>query len=556
MAISVRPEHLRRYKDIAALLVKHARGDVVEHARAGLDAVEPDPDLFDEGVTADAEALAEDLERLGPTFVKLGQLLSTRADLFPPAYLEALGRLQDGCEPVPYDLVAELVEAELGARLSNAFAEFSPEPLAAASLGQVHRARLRSGREVAVKVQRPDIRDRINDDLTAIAEIAGFADRHTEAGRRFAFGPMVAEFSRSMLAELDYRREAANLEQLGRNLAGLDRIVVPQPVADYSTGRVLTMDFIPGRNVTSLGPLALMEIDGPALADQLFEAYLKQILDDGFFHADPHPGNVSVTDDGRLALLDLGMVGRLAPQMQDRLIKLLLAISEGDGDGAATAGRELGDRRDGVPFDEDEFHRRVAHLVAEQSTAALDELSAGAVIAELSRISGACGLRPAAELTMLGKALLNLDEVARTLAPEFSPAEVIRDKASRILQRRMVQSVTPGRLFSAALDAKEFTEKLPGRVNKVMDALAEGQLTLNVQGIDEQDLLRTIRTSANRLTMGLVLAALILGASQLMRVDTASRLLGYPALAIVFFLAAAVAAFGLLIAIFWGDRRR
>jgi ubiquinone biosynthesis protein len=556
MAISVRPEHLLRYKDIAALLVKHARGDIAAHARAGLDGLEQDPDAFDADVKADADALAKDLEGLGPTFVKLGQLLSTRADLFPPPYLEALGRLQDACEPVPYDLIAGVVEAEIGARLSNAFAEFSREPLAAASLGQVHRARLRSGKEVAVKVQRPDIRDRINDDLEAIAEIAGFVDRHTEAGRRFGFGPMVAEFSRSMLTELDYRREAANLEQLGRNLADLDRIVVPQPVADYSTGRVLTMDFIPGRKVTSLGPLALMEIDGPALADQLFEAYLKQILEDGFFHADPHPGNVSITDDGRLALLDLGMVGRLTPDLQDRLIKLLLAIGEGDGGDAATAALELGTRRDDVSFEEEEFRTRIEHLVAEQGEAGLGELAAGAIIAELSRISGECGLRPAAELTMLGKALLNLDEVARTLAPEFSPAEAIRDKASRILQRRVMQSVTPGRLFAAALDAKEFTERLPGRVNKVMDALAEGELTLNVEGIDEHELLSTIRTTANRLTMGLVLAALIIGASQLMRVDTADRLLGYPALAIICFLAAAFGGLGLLAAIVWGDRKR
>jgi len=555
VGISTRPEHIRRYKDIAALLFKHARGDVAERARAGLDGLVQDPAAVGADVQADAEALAKDLEGLGPTFVKLGQLLSTRADLFPPAYLEALGRLQDGCEPVPYDLIAEVVEAEIGARLSNAFAEFSREPLAAASLGQVHRARLRSGKEVAVKVQRPDIREQITDDLDAIAEIAGFVDRHTEAGRRFGFGPMVAEFGRSMLAELDYRREASNLEQLGRNLADLDRIVVPQPVADYTTGRVLTMDFVPGRKVTSLGPLALMDIDGPALADQLFEAYLKQILDDGFFHADPHPGNVSITDDGRLALLDLGMVGRLAPEMQDRLITLLLAISEGDGADAADAALELGHRRADVTFDEEEFRRRVTHLVAEQSGAALDELAAGAVIAELSRISGECGLRPAAELTMLGKALLNLDEVARTLAPDFSPAEAIRDHAARILQRRMVQSVTPGRLFAVALDAKEFTEKLPGRVNKVMDALAEGQLTLNVQGIDEQALLRTIRTTANRLTTGMVLAALIIGASQLMRVDTKSQLLGYPALAIVCFLAAALAGFGLLVAIIWSDRK-
>jgi predicted unusual protein kinase regulating ubiquinone biosynthesis (AarF/ABC1/UbiB family) len=296
-----------------------------------------------------------------------------------------------------------------------------------------------------------------------------------------------------------------------------------------------------------------MEIDGPALADALFRAYLKQILEDGFFHADPHPGNVFITDEGKLALLDLGMVARVQPGTQDDLIRLLLAVSEGKGDETAEVAMQIGEKRD--VFDEGRFRREVGVLVAEHHGLSLEQLNAGSIVAELTRISGECGLRPAPELTMLGKALLNLDEVARTLDPEFDPNAAIQEQAARLLRSRVLKSASPANLFSAALDAKEFAEKLPGRVNKVMDALAEGQLTLNVQGIDENELMKGVQKVANRLTTGVILAALIIGAAMLMRVETSQQIFGYPALAIICFLAAAVGGAALLITIFLSDRR-
>ncbi len=552
MALSLRPEHLKRYKDIARLLVKYGRNDALG---PGADTIDGGDGLGD-GSRADAKALAEDLENLGPTFVKLGQLLSTRADVFPPTYLEELSRLQDKVEPFPYENVVEIVEAELDVRLSNAFATFEREPLAAASLAQVHRATMRDGREVAVKVQRPGIEQQITTDLEAINQIATFADRHSEAGRRFGFGDMAAEFRHSMLQELDFRREARNLAALAENLTAFDRIVIPRPIADFTTARVLTMTFVAGHKVTALSPVVLVDADGDALVSQLFSAYLKQVLVDGFFHADPHPGNILLTDDGRLALLDLGMTARVAPDLQDKLLKLLLAIGEGDGPQAAEAGRDLGDRRADVEFDERSFHRRVVDLVSDQRGARLGQISAGATVAELSRIAGECGLRPAPELTMLGKALLNLDEVARALAPQFQPEAVIRDEIGDIVRRRMLHSLSPGNVFAAAMDAKEFAEQLPSRVNKVMESLAEGRLNLNVTGIDDKALMQTIRNVANRITMGLLLAALTVGAAMLVRVPTSSKLFGYPTLAIVCFLLAAVGAIALLLSIVLSDRNR
>ena len=553
MAISMRPEQVRRYGSLARLLAKHARGDAADFVREQFSesAVGATPPEGDGRMAADAAELAADLESRGATFVKLGQLLSTRTDLLPAPYIEALSRLQERCEPVPPADIEAVVREELGRPIEEVFASFDAVPLASASLGQVHRARLHDGRDVAVKVQRPDIVDGITADLEAISDIGGLADRHTETGKRLGFAAMVEEFRRSMLAELDYRQEAANLRVLARNLASFERIVIPQPIDGYCTARVLTMEFVDGQPVAAAG---LPAADGPALAEALAGAYLHQIVEDGFFHADPHPGNVRITSDGRLALLDLGMTARLTRPTRDALLQLLVAMSDNDGETAAHAAISLGERRDDVEFDEPAFIRRVTALVAEQHAATVGRLSPGTVLTQVSRIAAETGLRPRPELSMLAKALLNLDEVARRLDPDFVPTDAVQTYATGMLRRRLLP--TPGRVLAATMDAKEFAEQLPGRVNKVMDALAQGELTLNVQGVDETRILQGFQRLANRLASAVLLAALVIGAAMMMQIDTPVRLFGYPAIAIVCFLLAAGGGFGLLATILWADRRR
>ena len=541
MGVSLKPAHLARYKDIARLLLKRER----------IDLVRGDADADGPATAEDAEALASELEAMGPTFIKLGQLLSTRSDLLPPVYLQALTRLQDKVEPLSFAPVEEVVTGELGARLSKAFQEFESTPVASASLGQVHRAMLRDGRTVAVKVQRPGIKNQIVDDMDVIEEIAQLVDDHTSAGRRYRFSEMVAEFRRSLLDELDYRREAANLKTLGEHLAQYDRIVVPAPVDDYTTATVLTMDWIEGRNVASLTGLARLDLDGTALAAQLFDAYLDQILVHGFFHADPHPGNVLVTDDGRLGLIDLGMVARVRPETRQSLVKLLLAVSAGRGSDAADVMVEMGTKLDS--FDRDSFRSEVADLVGRSGGATVGEVQAGAVLGDVLRAGAEAGLQAPTELTMLGKALLNLDEVARILDPEFEPNASIERHAAELMRRTLVQSASPSHVMAAAMEAKEFAEKLPGRVNKVMDALAQGELTLNVQGVDEREIMRSMQKLANRVTTGVVVASLVIGAALIMRVDAHPKLFGYPAIAIVLFLIAAAAGAGLLLSMFLSD---
>src|SRR4051812_24600345 len=401
MAISLKPQHLNRYRQIAWLLVKYGRSDLAK--QSGLDETLDAEQKATPQEQAKATELADDLEKLGPTFVKLGQLLSTRVEMMPQAYIEALTRLQDKVEPFSFADVEKIVASELGVRLSKAFSHFESEPMAAASLGQVHKARLRNGRQVAVKVQRPGIRDRMVEDLDALEEIAEFLDSHTEFGKRYEFTEMLDQFRKSLLRELDYRQEASNLSTLREQLREFDSIVIPDPIADYSTSRVLTMEYVHGKKVTDLSPLARMEFDGNALAEEVFRAYLEQILVNGFFHADPHPGNVFLTDDYRIALIDLGMVGRIMPGLQEQLLQLLLAIAEGRGDDAADIAIKVGDRKEN--FDEVQFRRRISEIVAKQQGATVDQMQVGRLVLEVTQVSGENNIRVPSELTMLGKTL-------------------------------------------------------------------------------------------------------------------------------------------------------
>lgn len=551
VGIAAKGRHLRRYGDMARLLVKYGRSDLVK--QMGLEEIDLTASPGDGGAEPppDALELANDLERLGPTYIKLGQLLSTRTDIIPPVYAEALTRLQDDVEPITIEEVEQVFSDEIGTDTKTVFERFDPEPLASASLGQVHRATLRSGREVVVKIQRPGIRQQIEEDMEALTELAHFIDDHTEAGRRFGLVDLLSEFHRSLIDELDYRREAANLRRLREIVEPYELLVVPEPVADLTTTRVLTMDYIQGKKVTDLGPLAQMEIEGRELASQLFRAYLDQILTAGFFHADPHPGNVTLGDDGRLALLDLGMVARVPKSLQNDLVKLLLAISDERGEDAADITIRMGTRLDG--FDEDRFIRGANDLVARNRGRGMGELNAGSLVMQITQLAGETGLRLPPELAMLGKALLNLDQVARVLDPDFDPAAAIQEHADQVMQARL----RPSRegTFAVALEAKEFMEQLPSRMNRLLDAATAGELKVNVEALDEDLLIRGIQKVANRITMGLLLAALIVGAAMLTGVEAGPELLGYPAVAIVCFILAALGAFVLLISIAWNDRR-
>jgi ubiquinone biosynthesis protein len=552
MSISLKPQHLKRYHQIAWLLAKYGRSDLVKDV--GLDEILTAEERLPPKQLAKADELATDLEKLGPTFVKLGQLLSTRAELLPRAYLDALSRLQDEVEPFGFGEVEKIVTTELGIRMSRAFSDFEATPMASASLGQVHLARLHDGRQVAVKVQRPNIREQMVEDLDALKDIAAFLDNHTELGKRYEFARMLEELRKNLMRELDYRQEAHNLTTFREQLKAFPHLIVPSSIADYCTSRVLTMQYVPGTKITKMSPLARMEFDGEALAEELFRAYLKQILVEGFFHADPHPGNVFLTPDHRIALLDLGMVGHIMPRLQEDLLQLLVAISEGRGEDASQIAIKIGEPR--REFNQAEFIRRISEIVGQQKTATVEQMQVGRLVLEVTKCAADCQIRVPPELTMLGKTLLNLDQVGRALAPQFDPNASIRSNAAEILRQRVIKTLSPGNLLGGVLEVKDLIQRLPARLNRFFDALASNEFKVSVDAIDEKTLILGFQKIANRITVGLIIAALIVGAALLMRVETSFRIWGYPGLAIIFFLCAAGAGVVLLLNILFYDKSK
>ncbi len=545
MALDIRPAHVKRYREIATLLLRHGRGDLVRSA--GIGGV-----LEDETVQGDPQAaarLAEELEAMGPTFIKLGQLLSSRVDLLAPAYIDALERLQDDVEAFPFEEVEDIVSTELGVRMSKVFPTFDPAPLAAASLGQVHRATLRDGREVVVKVQRPGIRKQVREDMEVLGQLAEIVDQHTEAGRRYALADLLEEFRTTLIDELDYRREADNLATMRSVLEDYEHIVVPEPHPGLSTSRVLTMDFIVGKKVTDLGPLGQLELDGAPLADELFAAYLEQVLGEGVFHADPHPGNVLITPDGRLGLIDMGMVARLEPATRERLVKLFLALADARPDEVARVAVTLGEK---LPeFDDTAFERAVAEVVGRTAHASVTEVDTGEMVLQLTREAGDAGLRMDPRLVMLGKTLLNLGQIAATLDPDFEPREALRRHTSEVMRSSM--GTSPATVLASLLEAKEFVEALPGRVNRAFDAIGEGHFEMRIKAFDEDEFLRGLHKLANVVAAGFVLASMILASALLARSGGGS-MSTENWIALVVFVVAVLTALGMLVRLIWGSK--
>lgn len=506
----------------------------------------------DSGDAETARAFAEDIQSLGPAFIKIGQALSVRPDLLPPAYLAALASLQDDTPAVPFDIVRRTVEEELRVGINTVFPRFDPQPLAAASLAQVHRATLRDGREVAVKVQRPGMREAIHGDLAALRKVARAADHLTEQGRRVLFAHWIDEMQQTLAEELDYTLEADNLRLFREHLADYPRLVVPQPIDDCCTGRVLTMDYIDGTNIGRATAIQLMERPRDELATELMRAYLDQIFVRGLVHADPHPGNVLLTDAG-LALIDLGMVQRLGPRLRHGLLRMLAAAVQGDGDEVAAQTTALSEPLE--LYDERAWNRACGRLVtrfAMQSAAG--GLSGGRLLIELTRASVASGLRPPPEVALLGRTLTSLEGVTCQLAPDLPPRDILRQHLPRIATRQATEDLTWPSLQAHADDALQLGREFPRQARRVMETLADNRLRVRITGLEESRLLENLQKIANRIAAGVISAALVIGAAIALNVDGGPRLLGYPALALVLFVLASVLAVSLIASAVWSDR--
>lgn len=521
------PSSGRLYRELAMIMAKHG-GRVVSEK---INLAPSTPEEVERG-----EELAQDLEGLGPTFVKLGQLLSTRADILGPEALEALERLQDDVEPLPLEAIAGVIEEEFGTPPDRLFRSFEPFPLASASLGQVHRATLHSGEEVIVKVQRPLVAQRVEAELRVLTEVSQTLEKYSEQARKYRLLELVEELRHSLTRELDYRLEMENLTVFHRLLANNEAIMVPGVYPRYTSERVITMDFIRGDKLPKESLVGHSQ--GPRLADELFRVYLRHVLLDGMFHADPHPGNLLITAEGRLCMLDLGMVGTMPKSLQVVLAQLLLAVTDKDGEQAAETALDASGRAE--VCNEDRFRRQICELVSDYHRRPITEVQAGSLILEITQAANENGILIPYELTMLAKTLLSLDEIGRRLDPEFNPTAAMERHIGAILRERLQKDLDPKAILNAYLEARTLLKDGPRLANNILRDLERGTFTFRVDAIDERELLVSFQKIANRIGMCLVIGALILGASLMMGAKVGGPVLfGYPAFAVVSFLLAA-----------------
>lgn len=560
------PRYLPRLAATVGLFTRYGLKDFAK--RQGLEGLATD-DLETGGENGDgvierAQAFRKRLVELGPAYVKLGQVLSTRPDLLPAPYIEELDHLQDDVGPVPFSEVEDTIERELGARISKLFAEFDPEPIGTASLGQVHAASLRDGRAVVVKVQRPGIREPLAEDIEYFRELARFLSEHTRAGQRIDLVGIIQQLELALTDELDYRIEARNAAAFRRELAGFPRLLIPRVIEAYTSEKVLTTERIRGIKIDEIPKVSRVEHDFSVLAEEFAKAYLKQITIDGHFHADPHPGNVFIVmpgtvnpwtpaevvagnrrtaerpaitplsrveqearqealeeapalpppDEPKLAMIDFGMTARLSTTMRDQIVRLLLAIAENRGDEAAETLIELGHVDEG--FDRAAYVRAVSSLVGRNYDLSIGEIEAGTLLYEILNISFAHGLKLPAELTLLAKALFNLDAVTRALDPTFSPIQSIREFATRIANERAKREMSLNRVFQVATQTSDLINALPHRLDVLTQKLAANEFSLKLESPQVSMLLRGMQKIANRVFSGLVLGGVVVASAMLL----------------------------------------
>ncbi|HEV7921061.1 MAG TPA: AarF/UbiB family protein [Thermoanaerobaculia bacterium] len=553
----LKTRNLGAYRDLLVLFTRYGRKDFRLSLDPGEIVLPDEPEPPSEpDVRARAEAFATALKSMGPTYVKFGQVLSTRPDIVPPEYIAALEQLQDSLEPFSFAEVETIIEEELGIRISKAFQSFDSTPLAAASLGQVHRAVLRDGREVVVKVQRPNVREQVRKDLEVFTDIATTMEEHTEIGRKMNLVGAIEQARVILMTELNYLQEARNAEVFRVNLAQFPQIYVPQVIHDYSSSRVLTTELVKGRKVSRLTPLALIEGDYAELAAVLTRAYLKQICVDGVWHSDPHPGNVFLRDEDngpQIVLLDFGMVGRISSELQDEIIKLLLAVSSNRGTEVAEACVRMSEVQEG--FDATKFTHEISSLVAQVHDADAQQINTGQLIFNVIAVANNNELKVAAELAMLAKTLLHLDGITKKLDPDYDPQRVIREYSETMVAQKLEQKFNPRNFYPALLDLNQLVLDLPHRAREIIDLTAAGRLTFGIKLAQAEELLSGMHKIANRITVGVVIAALLIASSLMMRVPVGFHLFGYPAIAILGYLAAAIAGVYLVFSIFMKDRK-
>jgi ubiquinone biosynthesis protein len=456
------------------------------------------------------------LEELGTTFIKLGQILSTRADLLPPEYLAELTKLQDSAPPVPFEAIQQVLVSELGQPIETVFYEFDPKPLAAASIGQAHAAVLPDGTEVVVKIRRPGVVEQVNEDLEILKELAATASRHLEFADRYDLAGLVEEFSQTLRSELDYIREGHSAERFAANFANDPGIHVPRVFWEATTARVLTLERIRGIKINDLEGLDQQGTDRRWLANYAASVVLKMVCDDGFFHADPHPGNFFIEPNGTIGLIDFGMVGVLDNRTQELLADLLIAINHMDADRLVDVFLDLGVTQKRI--DRVLVRRDIERLLSTYWGLPLGELKVAALLNDVYTVMRRHQLHLPPNLALLLKTVIMIEGVGVNLDPDFHLTQSLTPYTERLVIRRY----SPLRWFQdlgrASLDLAKLGVDMPKHFRRIVNAAEDGNLQIGMRPEGFDPVIDRLERIANRIVLGVIAAAFINGLAVLVSV--------------------------------------
>ncbi len=501
--------HLSRSREIAGVLVGHGWDSLLENFELFHPAKSLSQKTSHGGAQTRPEHLRSALEELGTTFIKLGQILSTRADLLPPDYLTELTKLQDSAPPVPFEAVRDTLVAELKQPLESAFLRFDPEPLAAASIGQAHAATLPNGTEVVVKIRRPGVVEQVHEDLEILGELAAAAGRHWEFADRYDLVGIVEEFSATLKAELDYIREGHNAERFAGDFTSEARIHIPRVFWETTTSQVLTLERIRGTKINDLVSLDEQRINRSALAEFATGVVMRMVCENGFFHADPHPGNFFIEPDGTIALIDFGMVGVLDERTQEHLADLLINIDHQDAEGLVDVFLDLGVTRKHV--DRDLLRRDIEHLLSTYWGLPLNELRISAVLNDVFAVMRRHQLHLPSNLALLFKTVVMIEGLGVNLDPEFHLTSALEPYSDRLVMRKYSPTKLVRNLGRASLDLARLGAEMPQHLRRIVSAAENGNLQIGMRPEGFDPVIRRVERIANRIVLGVLAAAFING---------------------------------------------
>ncbi len=476
--------HIHRYREIISVFLKYGFRDFItrSHIRevpAGEKQKASKSGKINLKQYSHWERIRMALEELGPTFIKLGQIMSNRPDLLSPELIRELEKLQTRVPPFPYDEAKKLIETELGNPLRTIFARFDREPVASASVAQAHKARLKSGEEVIVKVQRPNIEETINTDIEILVRLAGIFERLILQAETLDTVSILKEFGKSLNREIDFINEAMHIEKFAANFQGESSLVVPAVFREYSSKRVLTMEFIDGIHVSELERLHRKGIDTKKIADTGTRLVLEQIFEHGFFHADPHPGNVMVLDDGRICFLDFGMMGMILPKHRSYLSNIMVGIVNQDAGGITKSLIDFS-RSENIENVEN-LEYEIFVLSEQYSHLPLKDINMGDLLPKMLSIILDYDLRLPANIFMLTKALITIEGVGRRLDPEYDLMSHIEPFAKQLIRRRFKADRLKKDALSAAVRMRDLLADLPDDAKEIINVLKSGKTKIDFE---------------------------------------------------------------------------